>query len=108
MDVSFSFFGIDAGLMLIVLATGLTTAITRVGGVITMSFVPLSPRVEYTLRSLAASVLIALIVPEFIRSDLAAQIGVLVTVAISFGLKKTLPAFLCGLVVISALRHILS
>lgn len=98
-------FGVDSWTFLIVIATGLTTALTRVGGVIAMAFIPLSSRVEHTLRSLAASVLIALIVPEFIRSDWTAQAGVLTTVAISFGLKKTMPAFFAGIVVTMLLRN---
>lgn len=51
----------------LIVAMALITYGTRVAGLWVMAFIPLTPRIEATLRALSGSVLVALVVPAAIN-----------------------------------------
>ena len=93
------------GILGIILIMTLVTLATRYGGVFLMSFVPISPRVESFINTMASSVLIAIIVPMAVSGDLGALAALVATAITMLALRKPLPAISAGLVAAAAVRY---
>ncbi|MDX1756064.1 MAG: AzlD domain-containing protein [Marinobacter sp.] len=92
-------------LALIVIMTAVTL-ITRYGGVVLMSFVRISPRVESFINAMASSVLIAIIVPLAYEGDLGARLALLITAVLMLLTRKPLPAIAAGIAAAAATRYL--
>lgn len=93
---------IEVWLALAVMAV--TTFATRAGGLVIMSRVPISPRVERFLEALSGSVLVAIAVPATVNGDIATKIAVAASVITMMAFKNTLLAMLLGVVVAALVR----
>jgi len=93
------------GILGIIVIMTLVTLATRYGGVFLMSFVPISPRVESFINTMASSVLIAIIVPMAVSGDLGALAALVATAITMLALRKPLPAISAGLVAAAAVRY---
>jgi uncharacterized membrane protein len=82
----------------------MTTFATRAGGLVIMSRVPISPRVERFLEALSGSVLVAIAVPATVNGDIATKIAVAASVITMMAFKNTLLAMLLGVVVAALVR----
>jgi uncharacterized membrane protein len=83
--------------VLAVLAIGLVTYATRIGGILIMTRIPVSPRVEAFLRYLSGSVLVALVVPPVIHTGPAAWLGVAVSLAAMLRTRRALLSLVLGM-----------
>lgn len=93
---------IEVWLALAVMAV--TTFATRAGGLVIMSRVPISPRVERFLEALSGSVLVAIAAPATVNGDIATKIAVAASVVTMMAFKNTLLAMLLGVVVAALVR----
>ena len=94
----------SAGILGVIAIMALVTLATRFGGVFLMSFVPISPRVESFINTMASSVLIAIIVPMAVEGDLGALAALVATGLTMLALRKPLPAISAGLVAAACVR----
>lgn len=94
-------------LALVMLGMGLATFATRVGGVLLMRFVPLTPAIERFLRALSSSVLVAVLAPAALQGDLAARMTLGVAALAMFFLRNTLAAMAAGVAAALVVRHLL-
>ncbi|WP_338088404.1 AzlD family protein [Nitrincola alkalilacustris] len=92
------------GTLLLIVIMGLVTLLTRVGGVLVMSFVPINQRVEGFINGMSGSVLIAILVPMAWQGDTGARMALLVTCVMMFLIKKPLPAITAGIATAAAWR----
>jgi uncharacterized membrane protein len=90
--------------VLAVLAIGLVTYATRIGGILIMSRIPVSRRVEAFLRYLSGSVLVALVVPPVIDTGPAAWLGVAVTLAAMLRTRHALLSLVLGMATAAGYR----
>jgi len=97
----------SAGILGLIAIMALVTLATRFGGVFLMSFVPISPRVESFINTMASSVLIAIIVPMAVEGDLGALAALVATGLTMLALRKPLPAISAGLIAAAAVRYFL-
>lgn len=96
------------GLWLLIGIMTLVTVATRYGGVLIMSYVRISPRVESFINAMASSVLIAIIVPMAVSGDAGALAALVVTAGVMLVLQKPLPAITAGLVAAALVRYALA
>jgi uncharacterized membrane protein len=96
----------SAGILGLIAIMALVTLVTRFGGVFLMSFVPISPRVESFINTMASSVLIAIIVPMAFSGDLGAVAALVVTAVIMLALRKPLPAIAAGIAAAGVVRYL--
>jgi uncharacterized membrane protein len=82
---------------LAILAMGLVTYATRIGGIVLMSRVTFSPRVEAFLRYLSGSVLVAVVVPPVVETGPAAWLAVAAALASMLASRHTLLSLLVGM-----------
>ena len=82
------------------------TFATRAGGLVIMSRVSISPRVERFLEALSGSVLVAIAVPATVNGDIATKIAVAASVVAMFAFKNTLLAMSLGVLVAAVVRTI--
>lgn len=94
------------GVVGLIALMALVTLVTRFGGVFLMSFVPISPRIESFINTMASSVLIAIIVPMAVAGDLGALAALLATGITMLVLRKPLPAISAGLVAAASVRYL--
>lgn len=85
------------GSILAILLMALVTALTRTGGLLVMSRVPIGPRVERFINAMAGSVLVAVITPMAIEGDWGARMALLATLGVMLVLRKPLPAIATGI-----------
>jgi len=97
----------SAGILGLIAIMALMTMATRFVGVFLMSFVPISPRVESFINTMASSVLIAIIVPMAVEGDLGALAALVATGLTMLALRKPLPAISAGLIAAAAVRYFL-
>lgn len=93
---------ISTGLALCVVAV--VTYLTRVGGLLIMSRMSITNRIEQSLKALAGSVLVALVVPSVVEGDLAAKAAVVVAVVIMLLTRNAAMAMGTGLVAAVVIR----
>jgi uncharacterized membrane protein len=91
-----------------ILAMGLVTYGTRIGGILLMSRITFSPRVEAFLRYLSGSVLVAVVVPPVIQTGPAAWFAVSAALATMLKTRHTLLSLVVGMVTAAGYRAILS
>ena len=82
------------------------TLFTRWGGIFLMSYIPINSRVQQFITAMSGSVLIAIIVPMFIRGDMGAKVALLVTLAGTLIIKKPLVAIAAGIFMAALIRNI--
>jgi uncharacterized membrane protein len=93
-----------SGALLIALLMGLVTLGTRLGGVFITSFVPLRPRVRGFIDGMSGAVLVAVIVPVALESDLAGRLALLATAALMVAAGRPMPAIAAGIATAACLR----
>ena len=93
---------ISSALALVVIAV--VTYITRVGGLVIMSRMSITKRVERSLEALAGSVLVAIVAPATLESDLAAKAAVVAAIVIMLLTRNAVLAMGTGLVAAVAIR----
>lgn len=91
--------------LIVILAMALVTLLTRYGGALLMTFVPINKRVEGFINGMSGSVLVALILPMAVQGDTAARLALLATLVTMLWLKKPLPAITAGLLVTAGWRY---
>ncbi|WP_037337438.1 AzlD family protein [Saccharospirillum impatiens] len=94
------------GLMVILLMAAVTL-ITRFGGVLVMSVVPINPRVESFINAMSGSVLIAILVPVAVEGDVAARMALLATAGVMLALRRPMPAIAAGIAVAAGWRYLM-
>jgi uncharacterized membrane protein len=92
------------GAALAILAMTVATYLCRASGVVLMSRVRLTPRVERGLRALPGSIVMATIVPIAFDSGAPAIVGLGATIVVMSLLRIELPAIAAGLAAVSLLR----
>ena len=93
------------GLILIGLMA-VVTLITRFGGVLVMSFIPISPRVESFINAMSGSVLIAILVPIAVEGDTGARMALVATAVIMLVVKRPMPAIAAGIATAAGWRYL--
>lgn len=89
---------------LAILAIGLVTYATRIGGILVMARIPVSPRIEAFLRYLSGSVLVALVVPPVVHTGPAAWLGVAVSLAAMLKTRHALFSLVLGMAAAAGYR----
>lgn len=87
-----------------ILTMAIATYLCRVGGVVIMSRVRLTPGVERALGALPGSIVAATIVPIAIRSGAAGIAGVVTSVLVTRFVGNEIAALAAGLAVAAGLR----
>ncbi len=80
------------------------TYITRVGGLVIMSRMSITKRIERSLGALAGSVLVAIVAPATLEGDLAAKAAVVAAIVIMLLTRNAVLAMGSGLVAAVAIR----
>lgn len=93
-----------AGPWLAILAMAVTTYLLRIGGVLIMSRVRITPRVERALAALPGSIVAATVVPIAIKAGPAAILGVGAAILTARLTRNELAALLAGLLVAAGAR----
>lgn len=83
--------------LLAIVIMALATFMTRTGGLIIMSRVPIGPKVERFINAMAGSVLVAVIVPLAAQGDAGARLGLLATLVAMLIVRKPLIAITAGM-----------
>lgn len=73
------------------------TYLTRIGGVLIMTRVPIGPRVERFIQAMSGSVLIAVIVPMAAEGDWGARLALVATLIAMLITRKPLIAIAAGI-----------
>lgn len=94
----------EATALLAILGMAGVTYLSRIGGLWTMAFVPITPRVEAALKALSGSVLVALVVPATLQGgrDFAVAVGLAVVLMALTG--RSLLAMTGGVAAAALLR----
>lgn len=87
----------DFGAMLAIVIMGAVSYLTRAGGVLIMSRVPIGPRVQRFINAMAGSVLVAVIMPMALDGDTAARLALVTTATVMLTTGKTLAAIATGM-----------
>lgn len=94
--------------ILAVLVMAAVTFATRIGGILVMARIPLSPRVEAFLRYLSGSVLVAVVVPPVVGAGPAAWLATAVTLIVMLRTRHALLALLAGMLAAALYRAALA
>ncbi|WP_457092029.1 AzlD family protein [Microvirga sp. P5_D2] len=95
------------GSALAILGMMLVTFLCRIGGVLLMSRVPITPRIERGLRALPGSIILATILPVVIDSGWPAIVAVAAAIAVMAFTRIDLLGLLAGLGTLSVIRALL-
>ncbi|WP_192036079.1 AzlD domain-containing protein [Halomonas sp. YLGW01] len=87
-----------AGALTAIVIMALVTYLTRAGGVLMMSWVPIGPRMERFINAMSGSVLVAVITPMAVRGDSAARLALVATLGVMLATRKPLPAIGAGVI----------
>jgi uncharacterized membrane protein len=90
--------------VLAILAIGLVTYATRIGGIVIMARIPVSARIEAFLRYLSGSVLVAVVVPPVIATGPAAWLAVAATLAAMLKTRHALLSLVVGMATAATFR----
>jgi len=96
----------DRSAIIVILAMAAATYVVRLSGVWLMNFVPVTPRVEATLRALSTSVLVAIVVPTTLRGDTASWLAVGIALLVAGLTRSTLAATAAGVGAAALLRAV--
>jgi uncharacterized membrane protein len=94
-------------ILLTILGMALVTYMTRAGGLLLMSFITPSPRVEAGLRQIPGAVLISIIAPTIFLTGPAQILAALATLLAAIYTKNILVAMIVGVVAAWLLRMVL-
>jgi len=94
------------GTLSIILIMAAVTVLTRWGGIFLMSYIPINYRVQQFIAAMSGSVLVAIIVPMFVRGDMGAKAALLVTLFGTLLIKKPLIAITVGIFTAAFIRNI--
>ncbi len=94
----------DASTILVIVALAAVTYLTRAGGLLIMSVVPVTPRTEAFLDSLSSSVMVAIVVPALLTGDTGTVIGIVAVVVATVTTKNMLIAMTAGVAVAALTR----
>jgi uncharacterized membrane protein len=89
---------------LAILAMALATYLCRASGVLLMSRVRLTPRIERALRALPGSIVVSTALPIGAQAGAAAVAGLVAAVAIMTLVRNELAALLGAMALVAALR----
>jgi uncharacterized membrane protein len=92
------------GSALAILAMGLATYLCRSSGVVLMSRVRITPRVERALRALPGCIVVSTVLPIVADAGFAAALGLLAALLAMIRLRVELAALAAGLLVVWAAR----
>ncbi|EPC02056.1 branched-chain amino acid transporter [Litchfieldella anticariensis FP35 = DSM 16096] len=87
-----------AGALAAIVIMALVTYLTRAGGVLVMSRIPIGPKVERFINAMAGSVLVAVITPMAVHGDSAARLALLATLIVMLVIRKPLAAIAAGII----------
>jgi uncharacterized membrane protein len=93
-----------AGPYLAIAAMAVATYVCRAGGVVLMSRVRLTRRLQRALQALPGSIVIATVLPIAIRAGVPAMVGLAVALTTMSLTRHELPALLAGLTAVSVVR----
>ncbi len=93
-----------AGPYLAIAAMSLATYLCRASGVVLMSRVRLTRRIERALRALPGSIVVATVLPIAIKAGLPGMLGLAAGLTTMSLVRNELPALLVGLMVVSMAR----
>ncbi|HEX2554356.1 MAG TPA: AzlD domain-containing protein [Microvirga sp.] len=93
-----------AGPYLAILAMTVATYLCRAGGVVVMSRMRITPRLERGLRALPGSIVVATVLPLAVQGGLPAALGLVAALAAMAWLRTELAALAAGLVAVSLVR----
>lgn len=96
------------GALMAILIMALVTYLTRSGGVVIMSRVPIGPRVERFINAMSGSVLVAVIVPMAAEGDWGARLALLATLGVMLTTRKPLPAIGAGILTAALWRALIA
>nr|WP_299243505.1 AzlD domain-containing protein [uncultured Halomonas sp.] len=85
------------GALLAILIMALITYLTRSGGVLIMSRVPIGPRMERFINAMSGSVLVAVIMPTAVEGDWGARLALVATLVAMLLTRKPLIAIAAGI-----------
>ena len=94
----------DPATILIIVALAAVTYLTRAGGLLIMSVVPVTPRTEAFLDSLSSSVMVAIVVPALLTGDTGTVIGIIAVLVAMVTTKNMLIAMTVGVAVAGLAR----
>ncbi|MBM6596710.1 AzlD family protein [Microvirga pudoricolor] len=92
------------GAAITILIMGIITYLCRIGGVVLMSHIRLTPRAERGLRALPGSIIVATIAPVTVDTGLTAFVSLAVTVIVMALTRKELIGLAAGLGTLSLIR----
>lgn len=92
------------GAYIAILAMTLATYICRAAGVVLMSRIPITPRVERGLRALPGSIVVATVLPLAVQGGLTASLGLAAALLVMSLSRSELAALVAGLAVVSLMR----
>lgn len=98
----------DTTALLMIAGMTAVTYVTRIGGVMLMRLVPLTPRVEAFLRALSSSVLVALVVPAVLHGDVAGYVAVGVAMVAMLAIRNAVGAMALGVAAAAVVRALVS
>lgn len=93
------------GVWLAIIGMGLVTYLCRVSGVVLMSRVRITPRVERGLRALPGSIVLATIGPFVLHAGMVAVLAVAAGIAVMVLRRSEALAILAGLATAALLRQ---
>ncbi len=94
------------GALLLIALMALVTLLTRFGGVLLMSWIPMGRRVEGFINAMAGSVLVAVLVPVAVKADAAGQLALLATAVLMLLWRRPMPAIAAGILVAALVRAV--
>jgi uncharacterized membrane protein len=84
----------------------LATYLLRAGGLFLAGRVPLTPRVERFMESLAGSILISLVVAMAVQGGVVTALAILAALAVVLATKQSIAAIAAAVALAAALRHL--
>lgn len=94
----------DFETFVVIVALAATTYLTRAGGLLIMSVVPVTPRTEAFLESLSSSVMVAIVMPALLTGDTGTIIGIAAVLAAMVTTRNIVIAMTAGVVVAALTR----
>ena len=92
------------GSVLAIAAMTLVTFLCRIAGVVVMSRVRITPRIERGLRALPGSIVVATVLPLAVQGGPPAALGLAAALAAMAWMRTEIAALAAGLVVVSLVR----
>ena len=91
---------------IVILGMAAVTYAARFGGVLSMRFVPITPRMTSTLRHLSSSVMVAIVAPAAVEGDNAVRLAVIVSALLMALTRRLTLAMLAGVAAAAILRQL--